>query len=210
MVHFVWDALKYFIVVITVLLTLLICVMYSLCMHVLYEVYIVGLCILSNQTERKGAYIHNENEHYLLKYPVRRRCNAVSSLPIPRNRHSKARPWGQDMECLLWVLSIIYVLLLSSQCRRQYRDELDRVIWAFGCTSRDASHLVTLDGRDGVLKFRLFIFRSVKFGQLKSCNKTFEAIPSLAVVSLSQHHYWKRLPNINLVLDKWTNKQVSR
>ena len=159
MVHFIWDALKYFIVIITVLLTLLMYVMCSLCMHVLYEVYIVRLCILSNQTEGKGAYIHNENQHYLLRYPVRRRCNAVSSLPIPRNRHSIARPWGQDMEFLLWLLTLIYVLLLLSQCRRQYRDKLDRVITAFGCTSWDASHLVTLNGRGGVLKFRLFIFR---------------------------------------------------
>ena len=39
--------------------------------------------------------------------------------------------WG--MGCLLWVWSLIYVLLLSSQCRWWYHDKLDRVITALDC-----------------------------------------------------------------------------
>ena len=56
--------------------------------------------------------------------------NAVDFLPISHNGHPIARPWGRVMGCQLWVWSLIYVLLLSSQYRWQYRDKLDRVITA--------------------------------------------------------------------------------
>ena len=46
---------------------------------------------------------------------VRCRYNAVKFLPNPYKRHSIAHPWGRDMQCLLWVSSLINVLTLSSQ-----------------------------------------------------------------------------------------------
>ena len=37
-----------------------------------------------------------------------------------------ARPWGRGMGCLLWIWSLIYVLLLPSQCRLWYREKSER------------------------------------------------------------------------------------
>ena len=65
---------------------------------------------------------------------VRYRYNAVNFLSNPNKRHPIARPWGRVMGCLLWFWSLIYVLLLSSQCRWKYCDKLDRVITALDCT----------------------------------------------------------------------------
>ena len=47
-------------------------------------------------------------------------CYTVMLSPCPINfssnihkRHTMARPWGRDMECLLWVRSLIYIPHLS-------------------------------------------------------------------------------------------------
>ena len=56
--------------------------------------------------------------------------NAVNFLPNSHDRHPIARPWGQGMGCLLWVWSLVYVLLVSSQRHMYYCDKLNRVITA--------------------------------------------------------------------------------
>ena len=63
-------------------------------------------------------------------YTVQCRYNAINFLPNPHNRHPIARPWGRGMVWLLWFWSLIYVLLLSSQCRWYYREKLDHIIMA--------------------------------------------------------------------------------
>ena len=61
---------------------------------------------------------------------MRCRYNAVNFLQNSHNGHPIARPWGRAMGCVLWVWSLIYVLLLPSQRRMSYRDELDRIVTA--------------------------------------------------------------------------------
>ena len=60
------------------------------------------------------------------------RClyNSVNFFQNPHNRHGRAMGW------LSWVWSLIYVLLLSSQYLRWYREKLDRVITARDCILR--------------------------------------------------------------------------
>ena len=67
-------------------------------------------------------------------YTVRCHYNAVNFLQNSHNRHPIARPWGRGMGCLLCVWSIVYVLLLSSQRRMKYRDNLDWIITALDWT----------------------------------------------------------------------------
>ena len=43
------------------------------------------------------------------------------------------------MGCLLWVCSLIYVLLLSSQCCMSYHDKLDHIITALDCSQNCTS-----------------------------------------------------------------------
>ena len=48
------------------------------------------------------------------RYIVRWHYNAVSFLPNPHNIDPIAHPWGQDMGCLLWVDTLIYVVLQTA------------------------------------------------------------------------------------------------
>ena len=55
------------------------------------------------------------------------------------------------MGCLLWVWSQIYVLLLSSQCRIQYRDKVDRFPTALDCNRTEHVHAMLQCGHVKVL-----------------------------------------------------------
>ena len=66
-------------------------------------------------------------------YTVRCCYNAVNFLLNSHNRHPIAHPWGRGMGCLLWVWSLIYILLLSSQYHIWDRDKFDRVITGLDC-----------------------------------------------------------------------------
>ena len=71
---------------------------------------------------------------FFLVYTVQCRCNAINFLQNSLNRHSIACTSGRSIGCLLWVWSLIFVLLLSSQHRMLYRDKLECVITAMDCT----------------------------------------------------------------------------
>ena len=60
--------------------------------------------------------------------------NSVNFLLNSHNRQPIARPWGQGMQCVLWVRSLIHVLMLSSQFHMWYRDKLEHVITALCCS----------------------------------------------------------------------------
>ena len=61
------------------------------------------------------------------------RYNRVNFLHNPHNRHPIARPWGRGVGCLLWGVSLMHVLPLSSQCRTWYHGKSDHVIMPIDC-----------------------------------------------------------------------------
>ena len=61
---------------------------------------------------------YSQNSYNTIMVPrntMRCHYNTVNFLKNSHNRHPIALPWGQGMDCLLWVWSLIYVMLLSSQ-----------------------------------------------------------------------------------------------
>ena len=80
---------------------------------------------------------------------------------ITKTKHSKAKTVCiflgiYCMWCLLWVRSLIYILLLSSQRRMQYRDKLDRSITVPDCMYivTKAKLFVESSQREKILFFR--------------------------------------------------------
>ena len=55
-------------------------------------------------------------------------------LQNPNKRHHIAYPWGQGMECLLWVQTLIYILIQQLPWCMQYHVILDCFEMALGCT----------------------------------------------------------------------------
>ena len=90
--------------------------------------------VTRQKTFRKNLFYQHSTEQC--------RYNGVIFLQNFHNREPIARLWGRGMRCLWWGWSLIYVLLLSSQCRVSYRDKFDRVIAAFDCISNIEAWIV--------------------------------------------------------------------
>ena len=92
--------------------------------------------------------------------------NTVSFIQNSQNRCFIPCLAGWGMGCLLWVWSLIYVLLLSSQCHMCYHDKLDHVIMALYCICLPKS---------GILKRVLRIFSDMILS-----NKNLYSLPLLS------------------------------
>ena len=81
-----------------------------------------------------GTMCHYTRMNWIILTTVQCHYKAVSFIQNLLNRHPIAHPYGQGKGCLLWVWSLIYILLLSSQCCRLHWDELGCAITALNCT----------------------------------------------------------------------------
>ena len=104
-----------------------------LCLHYLNNSKVTEIANLRQHITAQASQIRVCVFLVAFAITVQRRYNTVNFL---RNHHTRTpipRPWGQRMGCLLWLLTLIYVLLQSLLCRVQNHTLLDHVITATDC-----------------------------------------------------------------------------
>ena len=89
----------------------------------------------------------------IIIYTMRCRYNAVNFLQNYHNGHPIARPWGRGIRCILWWLTVTYVLLQSRLCCVQNHMIVNRVMTAPIVTTQEITQAVILDTSLGLLCF---------------------------------------------------------